>query len=186
MKSHGKAMAEFLRRPMEDLRRRVAREAALLLYTGQEREFLQAKRRAAEILGVRILPSNREVAEELDRIADEREGEPFRRSGAVGVWESPEAYQRFVLSLIAGEEVSEYALVFHYDPPLGLIHLTGPPREDLYRLLSKYVGSTVEGSLFGGRGFASIIVDSEVMMDLIRSLSIDIGRVNGEGGPSAA
>jgi len=79
VKSHGKAMAELLRRPMEDLRRRVAREAALLLYTGQEREFLQAKRRAAEILGVRILPSNREVAEELDRIADEREGEPFRR-----------------------------------------------------------------------------------------------------------
>lgn len=56
------------------LRNRVAREAALLLYTSQEKEYKQAKKRAAETLGVRVLPSNREVAEELDRIAEEREG----------------------------------------------------------------------------------------------------------------
>lgn len=57
------------------LRKRVAREAALLLYTLQEKEFKQAKERAARGLGLRILPSNFEVAEELDRIADEYEGE---------------------------------------------------------------------------------------------------------------
>jgi predicted nucleotidyltransferase len=56
------------------LRNRVAREAALLLYTSQEKEYKQAKKRGAETLGVRVLPSNREVAEELDRIAEEREG----------------------------------------------------------------------------------------------------------------
>jgi predicted nucleotidyltransferase len=56
------------------LRNRVAREAALLLYTSQEKEYKQAKKRAAETLGVRVLPSNLEVAEELDRIAEEREG----------------------------------------------------------------------------------------------------------------
>ncbi|MGD9131880.1 MAG: nucleotidyltransferase domain-containing protein [Candidatus Bathyarchaeota archaeon] len=56
------------------LRNRVAREAALLLYTSQEKEYKQAKKRATETLGVRILPSNLEVAEELDRIAEEREG----------------------------------------------------------------------------------------------------------------
>jgi predicted nucleotidyltransferase len=56
------------------LRNRVAREAALLLYTSQEKEYKQAKKRAAETLGARVLPSNREVAEELDRIAEEREG----------------------------------------------------------------------------------------------------------------
>ncbi len=55
-------------------RSRVAREAALLLYTSQEKEYKQAKKRAAETLGVRVLPSNLEVAEELDRIAEEREG----------------------------------------------------------------------------------------------------------------
>ena len=56
------------------LRNRVAQEAALLLYTSQEKEYKQAKQRAAETLGARILPSNFEVAEELDQIAEEREG----------------------------------------------------------------------------------------------------------------
>ena len=57
------------------MRKRVAREAAFLIYTSQEKEYKQAKRKAAEILGARILPSNREVADELDEIADEIEGE---------------------------------------------------------------------------------------------------------------
>jgi predicted nucleotidyltransferase len=56
------------------VRNRVAQEAALLLYTSQEKEYKQAKKRAAETLGVRVLPSNFEVAEELDIIAEEREG----------------------------------------------------------------------------------------------------------------
>jgi predicted nucleotidyltransferase len=56
------------------LRNRVAQEAALLLYTSQEKEYKQAKKRAAETLGARLLPSNFEVAEELDRIAEESEG----------------------------------------------------------------------------------------------------------------
>jgi predicted nucleotidyltransferase len=56
------------------LRNRVAQEAALLLYTSQEKEYKQAKLRASATLGVRVLPSNLEVAEELDIIADEREG----------------------------------------------------------------------------------------------------------------
>ena len=56
------------------LRNRVAKEAALLLYTSQEKEYKQAKQQAAETLGSRNLPSNFEVAEELDIIAEEREG----------------------------------------------------------------------------------------------------------------
>jgi predicted nucleotidyltransferase len=58
-----------------DLRKRVAREAAALLYTSQEKEYKQAKKRAIKTLGVRVLPSNLEVAEELDKIAEEREGQ---------------------------------------------------------------------------------------------------------------
>ena len=59
---------------IRSLRKRVAREAAFLIYTSQEKEYKQAKRKAAEILGARILPSNREVADELDAIANEIEG----------------------------------------------------------------------------------------------------------------
>ncbi len=60
------------------LRQKVAQEAALLLYSSQEKEYKQAKQKAAQTLGVRLLPSNLEVVAELDRIADEREG-PKRR-----------------------------------------------------------------------------------------------------------
>jgi predicted nucleotidyltransferase len=55
-------------------RKRVAREAAALLYTLQEKEYKQAKIRAAETCGTKVLPSNLEVVKELDRIAEEREG----------------------------------------------------------------------------------------------------------------
>lgn len=55
-------------------RKRVAKEAAGLLYTSQEKEYKQAKVRAAETLGARILPTNMEIAKELDKIAEEREG----------------------------------------------------------------------------------------------------------------
>jgi predicted nucleotidyltransferase len=56
-------------------KKRVAKEAAVLLYSQQEKEYKQAKLRAANILGARVLPSNREIAEELDKIVDETEGE---------------------------------------------------------------------------------------------------------------
>jgi predicted nucleotidyltransferase len=64
---------------LENSRRRVAREAAALLYSSQEKEYKQAKMRAAEILGVGVLPSNLEVARELDEIAEEKEGISRRR-----------------------------------------------------------------------------------------------------------
>jgi len=65
-------------RRLKSLRKRVAREAAVLLYTSQEKEYKQAKKQAAKTLGVRVLPSNLEVAEELDKIAEEKEG-PSRK-----------------------------------------------------------------------------------------------------------
>lgn len=57
---------------------RVATEAAVLLYSQQEKEYKQAKHKAADTLRARTLPSNRAVAEELDRISDEAEGESKR------------------------------------------------------------------------------------------------------------
>lgn len=57
------------------MRKKVAREAALLLYTSQQKEFKQAKLKAAQTVGARILPSNLEVAVELNEIADEYEGQ---------------------------------------------------------------------------------------------------------------
>jgi predicted nucleotidyltransferase len=45
-----------------------------MLYTGQEKEYRQAKLRAVATLGFHTLPSNAEIAFELDRIAEESEG----------------------------------------------------------------------------------------------------------------
>jgi predicted nucleotidyltransferase len=58
----------------EGQRARIAREAAQLLYTGQEKEFKQAKFRAAKTLGLNTLPSNLQIAMNLDQIAEVQEG----------------------------------------------------------------------------------------------------------------
>ena len=57
-----------------DIKHRVAREAATLLYLGAQKEYKQAKTKAAEIFGAHFLPSNLEVALELNKIAEENEG----------------------------------------------------------------------------------------------------------------
>ena len=46
-----------------------------MLYFGAEKEYKQAKTRAAQTLGTHFLPSNLEVALELDKIAEDNEGE---------------------------------------------------------------------------------------------------------------
>src|SRR5665647_1788035 len=45
-----------------------------LLYFGAEKEYKQAKDKAAQTFGVHFLPSNLEVALELEKIAEENEG----------------------------------------------------------------------------------------------------------------
>jgi len=62
-----------------DLKSKVAREAATLLYSGAEKEYKKAKTHAAETLGTHFLPSNRAVALELDNLAQEKEGEDRKK-----------------------------------------------------------------------------------------------------------
>lgn len=52
----------------------VAKEAARLLYIGAVVEYIQAKEMAVENLGANAIPSNYEIAVELDKLADELEG----------------------------------------------------------------------------------------------------------------
>ena len=61
-----------------DLRCKIAREAATLLFFGAEKEYKQAKAKAAKTLGAHFLPTNLEVALELDKIAEAHEG-PARK-----------------------------------------------------------------------------------------------------------
>ena len=57
-----------------DIRRRVAEEAARLIYNGTYREYKHAKEVAARNLGSSAVPSNYEVAVELDLLSDHLEG----------------------------------------------------------------------------------------------------------------
>jgi predicted nucleotidyltransferase len=65
---------ETIKEPLSSLRKKVAREAASLLYSGTEKEYKQAKLKAAATFGSNCLPTNLEVAMELDKMADENEG----------------------------------------------------------------------------------------------------------------
>ena len=58
-----------------DSRQSIAREAARLLYTGASEEYKQAKEKAVMSLGSCGMPSNYEVAVELDILSDENEGD---------------------------------------------------------------------------------------------------------------
>ncbi|MDR0797328.1 MAG: nucleotidyltransferase domain-containing protein [Nitrososphaerota archaeon] len=58
----------------DNMRNRVSREAATLLYFGAEKEYKQAKLKAAKTFGTHFLPTNLEIALELDKIAEEKEG----------------------------------------------------------------------------------------------------------------
>ena len=53
---------------------KTAKEAAILLYFGAEKEYKQAKLKAARTIGTHFLPTNLEVALELDKIAEAHEG----------------------------------------------------------------------------------------------------------------
>ena len=64
----------------------VAREAARLLYNRSVKEYKNAKEMAAASLGLRALPSNYEIAVELDVLTDEYEG-PGRQRMLIGMRE---------------------------------------------------------------------------------------------------
>ena len=63
----------------EAIKKKVAREAATLLYFKIEKEYKQAKVKAAKTFGTKFLPTNLAIAIELDKIAEENEGPARRR-----------------------------------------------------------------------------------------------------------
>jgi predicted nucleotidyltransferase len=62
-----------------DTRIKIAKEAARLIYRGIAEEYKQAKNMAARNIGINSMPSNYEVAIELDLLADQEEGDGRRK-----------------------------------------------------------------------------------------------------------
>ncbi|HLE74582.1 MAG TPA: hypothetical protein VI864_00860 [Candidatus Bathyarchaeia archaeon] len=115
-----------------DLKYKIAREAATLLYFGAEKEYKQAKLKAAKTLGVHFLPTNLEVALELDRIAEENEG-PARkerliqmRNEALKTMKILAAYGPLLIGSVwrgATHQGSDIDIALHHDSPGEIVNL---------------------------------------------------------------
>jgi predicted nucleotidyltransferase len=115
-----------------DLKCKIAREAATLLYFGAEKEYKQAKLKAAKTLGVHFLPTNLEVALELDRIAEENEG-PARkerliqmRTEALKTMKILEAYSPLLIGSVWRGTIhqgSDIDIALYHDLPSEIVNL---------------------------------------------------------------
>jgi predicted nucleotidyltransferase len=115
-----------------DLKCKIAREAATLLYFGAEKEYKQAKLKAAKTLGVHFLPTNLEVALELDRIAEENEG-PARkerliqmRTEALKTMKILEAYSPLLIGSVWRGTIhqgSDIDIALYHDSPGEIANL---------------------------------------------------------------
>jgi hypothetical protein len=114
-----------------DLKSKVAKEAATLLYFGAEKEYKQAKTRAAQTLGTHFLPSNLEVALELDKIAEENEGENRverliqMREEALGAMRLLDAYRPLLIGSVWRGTIrrgSDIDLAVYADDPEEIVN----------------------------------------------------------------
>lgn len=114
---------------MEPDRRKVAIEAARLLYSREFKEYFHAKREASKRLGITSLPTNREVHDELIRTAEALEGGrreerlASMRAIALEYMRMLEEHEpRLIGSVLTGHirQGSDIDLHFYTDDPLGL------------------------------------------------------------------
>jgi predicted nucleotidyltransferase len=112
------------------LRKRVAREAATLIYSGVEKEYKQAKMKAAKMLGIHFLPSNLEVAMEFDNIAEENEGQArqerlvWRRREALKLMKILKSYSPVLIGSVwrgTAHCESDIDIVVYHDEPNDII-----------------------------------------------------------------
>jgi predicted nucleotidyltransferase len=137
-------------------RKKVIREAAVLLYSGAEKEYKQAKLRAAKTLGAHFLPSNLEVALELDTMAEENEG-PSRlerlvrmRREALKIMRIVRAYNPLLVGSVWRGTIhrgSDIDIVVQHDEPAIILEMLR--KNKLKILQSKWVAVTKKGKKEG-------------------------------------
>ena len=135
-----------------DLRCKIAKEAAVLLYFGAEKEYKQAKLKAAKTLGSHFLPTNREVALELDKIAEENEG-PARkerlvqmRTDALKAMKILEAYSPLLIGSVWRGTIrrgSDIDIALYHDSPSEIVNLLKPNGFDVSK--TEWVTVTKKG-----------------------------------------
>ena len=134
------------------LRKRVAREAASLLYFGVEKEYKQAKLKAAKIVQFKFLPTNLEVALELDKIAEENEG-PARkerliqmRKEALTLMKILKAYKPLLIGSVWRGTIyhdSDVDIVAYHDEPEDILKIL--KQNNLKIMQAEWVAVTKKG-----------------------------------------
>lgn len=104
----------------------------MLLYFGAEKEYKQAKLKAAETLGSHFLPTNLEVALELDSLAEETEGAARKerliqmRLEALKIMRVLEAYNPLLIGSVWRGTVrrgSDIDIAVYHDSPSEVTNL---------------------------------------------------------------
>lgn len=134
------------------LRQKVAREAANLLYSGAETEYKQAKTKAARIFGTSFLPSNLEVATELDKIAETNEGPSrqgqlvLKRKEAFQIMKLLTAYKPLLVGSTwrgTAHQNSDIDIILQHDEPNDILKVL--KQNDARILQAEWVAVTKQG-----------------------------------------
>jgi predicted nucleotidyltransferase len=113
-------------------RKKVAKEAASLIYFGIEKEYKQAKLKAAKTFGFHFLPTNLEVAMALDKIAEENEGSSRQerlirmRKEALELMQILKAYKPILIGSVWRGTIhhnSDLDIVVYHDEPENILRL---------------------------------------------------------------
>jgi len=138
------------------LRKRVAREAASLLYFGVEKEYKQAKLKAAKIVQFKFLPTNLEVALELDKIAEENEGSARKerliqmRKEALRLMKILKAYRPLLIGSVWRGTIchdSDVDIVVYHDEPEDILKIL--KQNNLKIMQAEWVAVTKKGKRKG-------------------------------------
>ena len=137
-------------------RKKIAKEAASLLYFGVEKEYKQAKLKAAKIVKSKFLPTNREVALELDKIAEENEGSARKtrlvqmRTEALKLMKILKAYKPLLIGSVWRGTIyygSDVDIVVYHDEPEDILKIL--KQNDLKITQAEWVTVTKKGKAKG-------------------------------------
>jgi hypothetical protein len=160
------------------LRKRIAREAASLLYFGVEKEYKQAKLKAAKIVKFKFLPTNLEVALELDKIAEENEGSVRKerliqmRKEALRLMKILKAYKPILIGSVWRGTIyhgSDVDIVAYHDEPEDILKIL--KQNDLKIMQAEWVAVTKKGKRKGSfHVYAELPAKEKAEIKIVQSL----------------
>jgi hypothetical protein len=160
------------------LRKRIAREAASLLYFGVEKEYKQAKLKAAKIVKSKFLPTNLEVALELDKIAEENEGSARKerliqmRKEALKLMKILKAYRPLLIGSVWRGTIchdSDVDIVVYHDEPEDILKIL--KQNGLKIMQAEWVAVTKKGKRKGSfHVYAELPINEKAEIKIVQSL----------------